>query len=151
MDPTRLPETIRLARAHTRRDHVAVCGYHGWQDWYIGSTARNLGVPEVTQALTHKFQYNNLDSLHTIFREHADQVAAVILEPMNVVEPKPGFLAETRELAHRHGALLIFDETITGFRFANGGAQELFGVTPDLADLWERDRQWVSRVRCRGT
>jgi glutamate-1-semialdehyde 2,1-aminomutase len=124
---------IRLARAYTRRDHVAVCGYHGWQDWFIGSTTRNLGVPEAVRQLTHKFTYNNLDSLHAIFKAHPDGVAAVILEPMNTTEPKPGFLASVRELAHQHGALLVFDETITGFRYANGGAQEFFGVTPDLA------------------
>jgi glutamate-1-semialdehyde 2,1-aminomutase len=124
---------IRLARAHTRRDHVAVCGYHGWQDWYIGSTLRNRGVPKVTQELTHTFKFNDLDSLQKIFKQWPDQVAAVILEPMNVVEPKDGFLEGVKELTHKNGALLIFDETITGFRYANGGAQELFGVTPDLA------------------
>lgn len=126
---------IRLARAYTGRDHVAACGYHGWQDWYIGATARNKGVPKAVQDLTHLFAYNNLASLEAIFAQYPGQVAAVILEPMNIAEPAPGFLAGVKELAGRHGALLIFDETITGFRFANGGAQELFGVTPDLATL----------------
>lgn len=124
---------IRLARAHTGRDHVAVCGYHGWQDWYIGSTARNRGVPKVTRDLTHTFTYNDIESLHRLFKEWPDQIATVILEPMNVTEPKNGFLEAVRELTHKNGALLVFDETITGFRFANGGAQEYFGVTPDLA------------------
>lgn len=124
---------IRVARAFTRRDHVAVCGYHGWQDWYIGSTARNLGVPQSTRDLTHTFSYNNLESLEVLFKNLPDQIAAVILEPMNVTEPKDGFLEGVKDLAHKNGALLVFDETITGFRFANGGAQELFGVTPDLA------------------
>jgi glutamate-1-semialdehyde 2,1-aminomutase len=124
---------IRLARAFTGRDHVAVCGYHGWQDWYIGSTSRNLGVPKAVQALTHGFAYNDLDSLETLFRDYPGELAAVILEPMNVAYPAPGFLEGVRKICDRHGALLIFDETITGFRFANGGAQELFGVTPDLA------------------
>jgi glutamate-1-semialdehyde 2,1-aminomutase len=124
---------IRLARAYTKRDRVAVCGYHGWQDWYIGSTARNLGVPQAVRDLTHTFAYNDLASLETLFKAHADEFAAVILEPMNVFEPAPGFLEGLKELTHRQGALLVFDETITGFRFANGGAQELFGVTPDLA------------------
>ena len=124
---------IRLARAYTNRDHVAVCGYHGWQDWYIGSTARNRGVPKATRDLTHTFAYNDIQSLDTLFRDWSDQIAAVILEPMNVVEPEDGFLDKVKELAHRNGALLIFDETITGFRYANGGAQEYFGVTPDLA------------------
>lgn len=124
---------IRLARAHTERDRVAVCGYHGWQDWYIGSTARKRGVPKATQDLTHTFTYNDLGSLQTLLERHRGEFAAVILEPMNVTEPKPGFLEGVKQLAHDHGALLVFDETITGFRYANGGAQALFGVTPDLA------------------
>lgn len=124
---------IRVARAFTGRDHVAVCGYHGWQDWYIGSTARNRGVPAATQALTHAFAYNDLESLRKVLATQPGGFAAVILEPMNAVDPLPGFLEGVKQLAHEHGALLVFDETITGFRYANGGAQELFGVTPDLA------------------
>lgn len=124
---------IRLARAYTGRDRVAVCGYHGWQDWYIGSTARSRGVPKATQELTHTFAYNDLESLRELFVVHPGEFAAVILEPMNVVEPQPGFLEGVKLMAHAHGALLVFDETITGFRYGNGGAQEYFGVTPDLA------------------
>ena len=124
---------VRLARAYTGRDRVAVCGYHGWQDWYIGTTARNRGVPKATQDLTHIFNYNDLESLRCILEKHPGEFAAVILEPMNVTFPEPGFLEGVRDLTHTNGALLIFDETITGFRFAQGGAQELFGVTPDLA------------------
>lgn len=126
---------IRVARAFTGRDRVAVCGYHGWQDWYIGSTARNKGVPAATRALTHRFDYNDLDSLERLLREHPNEFAAVIMEPMNVAEPAPGFLAGVAELTRKNGAVLVFDEVITGFRFANGGAQELFGVTPDLTCL----------------
>ena len=122
---------IRVARAYTGRDHVAVCGYHGWQDWYIASTSRDLGVPKATSELTHKFSYNDLSSLEAVLKKH--QFAAVILEPMNVVEPDEGFLQGVKKLTHEHGALLVFDETVTGFRFSNGGAQEFFGVTPDLA------------------
>ncbi len=124
---------IRLARAYTGRDHVAVCGYHGWQDWYIGSTTRNRGVPKATQALTHSFHYNDPDSLFRLFNQHPDQIAAVIMEPMNIAEPEAGFLEEVKALCQKKGAVLIFDETITGFRYAEGGAQEYFGVTPDLA------------------
>lgn len=124
---------IRLARAFTGRDHVAVCGYHGWQDWYIGSTARNRGVPQATRDLTHTFQFNNVDSLRALLADRPGCFAAVILEPMNVSPPAVGFLESVREITHQHGALLVFDETITGFRFANGGAQERFGVVPDLA------------------
>ncbi len=124
---------VRLARAHTSRDHVVVCGYHGWQDWYIGTTARSLGVPKATRELTHTFVYNDLSSLEKVFKDHPDQIAAVILEPVNVTEPAPGFLEGVKEMAHKKGSLLIFDETVTGFRYAKGGAQEYFGVTPDLA------------------
>lgn len=124
---------IRVARGFTGRDHVAVCGYHGWQDWYIGSTARNLGVPHAVSELTHSFTYNDLESLAKLFAEFPDQIAAVILEPMNVTEPASGFLKGVEEMARKNGALLVFDETITGFRYSKGGAQELFGITPDLA------------------
>lgn len=124
---------IRLARAFTGRDHVAVCGYHGWQDWYIGSTARHRGVPQATRELTHAWAYNDLASLEKLFTDFPGEIAAVILEPMNVTPPQPGFLEGVKALAHKHGALLVFDETITGFRYAYGGAQALFGVTPDLA------------------
>lgn len=124
---------IRLARAFTHRDRVAVCGYHGWQDWYIGTTARNRGVPQATSDLSHTWTYNDIESLAKLFRDYPNQIAAVMLEPMNVVEPLPGFLESVKELTNKHGALLIFDETVTGFRYAIGGAQQHFGVTPDLA------------------
>ncbi len=124
---------IRIARAFTGRDHVLMCGYHGWLDWSIGTTARNKGVPAATRALTHTFPYNDLAALEEKLLALKGQVAAIILEPMNVAEPLPGYLAGVKALAEREGAVLVFDETITGFRFADGGAQELFGVTPHLA------------------
>ncbi|MDO8605305.1 MAG: aminotransferase class III-fold pyridoxal phosphate-dependent enzyme [Phaeospirillum sp.] len=126
---------IRLARAFTGRDRVAVCGYHGWQDWYIGSTTRNKGVPAAVQGLTHTFAYNNLDSARQLFKDHPGEMAALIMEPMNATDPEPGYLAELKALCHANGALLVFDEVITGFRYALGGAQSLFGVTPDLASF----------------
>ena len=122
---------IRLARAFTHNDHIAVCGYHGWQDWYIGSTTRDLGVPTATKSLTHAFLYNDIESLKQLLTQH--QFAAIIMEPMNLHYPEDNFLQQVKDLCHQHGALLIFDEMITGFRFALGGAQELFNVTPDLA------------------
>lgn len=124
---------IRLARAFTGRDHVAVCGYHGWQDWYIGSTARNRGVPEATRKLTHGFTFNDITSLEALFAEYPGQIAAVIMEVMNVEWPADGYLQAVKTLCEREGAVLVFDETITGFRYSKGGAQEYFGVTPDLA------------------
>lgn len=126
---------IRLARAFTGRDRIGVCGYHGWQDWYIGATSRHKGVPEAVQHLTHLFAYNNLDSARQLFTDHPGEIAALIMEPMNAVDPAPGYLAELKELCHANGALLVFDEVITGFRYALGGAQSMFGVTPDLASF----------------
>lgn len=126
---------IRLARAYTGRDEITYCGYHGWQDWYIGATTRNKGVPAAVTELIHSFEFNNLDSLKKILANKPKKIAAVIMEPMASVYPDPDFLQEVKKLAHDNGALLIFDETITGFRFAKGGAQEEFGVTPDLTTL----------------
>jgi len=123
--------SIRIARAYTGKEHIAVCGYHGWQDWYIGSTTRDLGVPKAVKELTHKFEYNNFESLEKVFQEQ--ELACVIMEPMNVEYPQDNFLKKVKELAHKNNALLIFDETITGFRYALGGAQEFFNVIPDLA------------------
>ncbi len=124
---------VRAARAFTKRDRVAVCGYHGWQDWYIGSTSRDLGVPTSVKDLTHVFTYNDLKSLEEVLAFYPDEFACVVLEPMNITQPVDGFLEGVAELTRAHGALVVFDETITGFRFSNGGAQELFGVVPDLA------------------
>jgi glutamate-1-semialdehyde 2,1-aminomutase len=126
---------IRVARAFTGRDHVLACGYHGWQDWYIGATPRNKGVPKATSDLTHVVPYNDISALERQFDALPGQVAAVIMEPMNTQTPKPGYLEAVRELTERAGTVLVFDETITGFRFATGGAQELFGITPDLTTL----------------
>lgn len=124
---------IRAARAYTGREMVACCGYHGWQDWYIGTTTRNGGVPKGTCELTKTFSYNEIASLEEIFSRYPGQVAAVIMEPVSVDLPRDNFLEKVRALTHAHGAVLIFDEVITGFRLARGGAQEYFGVTPDLA------------------
>ena len=123
---------VRLARAYTGRTHIAVCGYHGWQDWFIGSTTRNKGVPKAVSDLTHVFKYNDLASLEKIFADNID-IACVVMEPMNSVYPEPGFLKGVQEITKKFGAILVFDETITGFRYSAGGAQELFGVIPDLS------------------
>ena len=126
---------IRLARAYTGRDHVIFCGYHGWQDWFVGATTKNKGVPQAVSMLTHKFSYNDLESLTNLFSAFPNQIAAVILEPMNSTYPKQGFLEGVRELTQKNGSILIFDEVVTGFRFDIGGAQKLFDVTPDLTAL----------------
>lgn len=126
---------VRIARAITGRDHIAYCGYHGWHDWYIANTDLNSGIPKFNQGLAHSFVYNDLDSLESIFKQYPGQVAIVIMEPLTILEPKNNFLHEVKKMTHDNGALLMFDEIITGFRFAYGGAQELTGVTPDLTSL----------------
>jgi glutamate-1-semialdehyde 2,1-aminomutase/spore coat polysaccharide biosynthesis protein SpsF len=124
---------VRASRAFTGRERIACCGYHGWQDWYIGSTTRNRGVPQAVRDLTHPFPYNDLAALDALLSMHPGEFAAVIMEPVNFVTPKPGYLQGVKDLAHRHGALLIFDEICVGFHFGLGGAQKRLGVTPDLS------------------
>ena len=141
---------IRAARGFTRRDDVikfAGC-YHGHSDGMLvkaGSGALthgepdSAGVPADVARHTLVAEYNDLASVEAIFAAHPDSVAAVIVEPVaannGVIPPAPGFLAGLRELTTRHGALLVFDEVITGFRLALGGAQAYYGVTPDLSTL----------------
>lgn len=124
---------IKIARAVTKRDMVLCWGYHGFQDWYIGTTDRAGGIPEAVKALTINFDYNDPEGLRQLFAKYSGRVAAVIMEPVIAEKPKDGFLAEVKKITHDNGALLIFDEMISGFRFAMGGAQEYFKVTPDLS------------------
>ncbi len=124
---------VRIARAYTNREKIACCGYHGWQDWYITTTTRKKGVPKAMDSLIFTFEYNKIETLKKIFADNPGQIAAVIMEPMGVEMPLPGFLEQVRDIAHQNGALLIFDEVVTGFRAALGGAQEYFKVVPDLA------------------
>ncbi len=124
---------VRAARAVTGRDVVLCCGYHGWQDWFIGTTTRKAGVPAAVSALTVAFPYNDLPALEAALDAHKDAVAAIIMEPMGIVEPSPGYLEAVRKLADAQGAVLIFDECWTGFRIHPQGAFGKFGVAPDLA------------------
>ena len=124
---------IRLARAVTGRDHVLACGYHGWHDWFVATTTRDLGVPAAVRELTGTFTYDDLDSLAAALAAQDGDTAAVILEPSGATLPSEGFLARVVELAHAAGALVVFDEIITGFRLGPGGAQERYGVQADLA------------------
>src|SRR5579859_5774324 len=121
---------VRVARAFTGRKKVLCCGYHGWHDWYISVTSRNAGIPEEIKELSATFEYNDLQSVKDALDE---DVACVILEPFVFEAPKDNFLGELKALCEANGTLLIFDEMWTGFRIAIGGAQEYFGVTPDLA------------------
>ena len=147
---------VRTARAFTGRDRVAICGYHGWHDWYLaanlpdpraaaaqadsGALAGHLlpglepdGVPRPLGGLTHTFTYNKLDELDRIFAAHGPDLAAVVMEPTRGVDPEPGFLEGVRERCTKHGTLLVFDEITIGWRLCLGGAHRKFGVEPDLA------------------
>lgn len=121
---------VRLARAFTGREKVLCCGYHGWHDWYISVTDRNRGIPKAVQDLTFTFNYNDIQS---VIDSIDSETACVILEPVVFDEPKDNFLERIQEICLKNGTLLIFDEMWTGFRLALGGAQEYFGIKPDLA------------------
>jgi glutamate-1-semialdehyde 2,1-aminomutase len=121
---------VRVARAFTGRDKIFCCGYHGWHDWYIGVTSRNMGIPDSIQNLTNTFEFNDIETIKSALDE---TVAAVILEPFIFEAPTPGFLEALLIACKANGTLLIFDEMWTGFRIAIGGAQEYFNIKPDLA------------------
>jgi len=120
---------LRLARVYTKKDIVFRCGYHGWHDWAVGG----VGVPKAVAQSVFAFEYNNIDSLKDLFHEHKNKVACVIMMPYEVDLPEGGFLQEVKDITHENGILFIFDEIRSGFRTSLGGAQEYFGVTPDMA------------------
>lgn len=126
---------VRLARAVTRRPLVAVCRDHPFfsvDDWFIGTTPMSAGIPDETAGLTVGFPYADLAATEEVLRAHEGRVACLLLEAATTEEPPEGYLGAMRELAHRYGALLVFDEMITGFRW-DLSAQGLYGVTPDLS------------------
>jgi glutamate-1-semialdehyde 2,1-aminomutase len=127
---------VKLARAYTGREIIAICGdqpFFSTDDWFIGHTPMASGIPHAIRNLTVKFQYNDIDSLNTLFEEQHGKIACVILEAATVVEPQDNFLQQVQKLCKKNGALLVFDEMITGFRWHLGGAQKSYGVTPDLS------------------
>lgn len=127
---------VRLSRAYTGRDKVAVCHDHPFfsvDDWFIGSTPMNAGIPQEIRNLTLGFRYNDLQSVEKLFIENPGQIACVMLEVEKQVAPASGFLHGLKELCHKNGAVLVFDEIITGFRWDLGGAQQTYGVVPDLS------------------
>jgi glutamate-1-semialdehyde 2,1-aminomutase len=127
---------VKLARRATGRELVAICGDHpffSYDDWFICSTTSDGGIPRVFYEQTVQFHYNDLASLRAQFAAHPGKIAAVVLEPARIEEPAPGFLAELVALSHAEGAAVIFDETITGFRWHVRGAQGLYGVVPDMS------------------
>jgi glutamate-1-semialdehyde 2,1-aminomutase len=140
---------VRIARARTRRSVVAVCGYHGWSDWYLAANHARTdvlgqeglllpgldpgGVPHELAGTTVAFRHNDIDALHAIARQHPDGLAAIVCEPQRGERPKPGFLEATREIADQTGAVLIFDEVSAALRLIAGGVHLLYSVEPDLA------------------
>lgn len=125
-----LSAAVRVARAFTGRLNVAVCGYHGWHDWYAVSTDRTAGIPPELKRYIHHFKYNDLQSLKDVLDK--GDFAAVIMEPVIFDAPHEGFLETVRNMADEAGALLIFDEVVTGLRFGLGGAGKYFNVSADL-------------------
>ena len=138
---------VRIARAHTGRDVVAFCGYHGWCDWYIAANLSSdhkldghllpgldpAGVPRQLAGTALPFRYNKIDELRSIVQQHGKNLAAVIMEPIRYDMPADGFLHQVRELAHQAGAVLVFDEITCGWRNNLGGTHLTLGVEPDVA------------------
>ena len=136
---------IRIARAASGRDKVAVCGYHGWHDWYLSanlSDDKNLdghllpglepkGVPRNLQGTVFPFPYNRFEELESLVKNH--DIGAIKMEVSRNQGPEKGYLKKVRELATRHGVVLIFDECTSGFRQTYGGLHKLYGVEPDMA------------------
>jgi glutamate-1-semialdehyde 2,1-aminomutase len=131
-----LDGAVKLARCHTGRDMIAICGDHPFfssSDWFIGTTGIPGGVPEAIRRLTVKFRYNDLPSLERLFDQYPAQIACVVLEAARTEEPHQGFLEGLQALCRRHGAITVLDEMITGFRWSKGGAQQVYGIVPDLS------------------
>ena len=127
---------VKLARAYTGREMVAICADHPFfsvDDWFIGTTAMTAGIPQSVRQMSVKFRYNDLESLQTLFTQYPGQIACIILEAETTAAPVDDFLRRACELCHKEGALFILDEIITGFRWHLQGAQQLYGVKPDLS------------------
>jgi glutamate-1-semialdehyde 2,1-aminomutase len=138
---------VRIARAHTRRDTVAFCGYHGWSDWYLAANLGErdaldgqlmpgldpVGVPRGLAGTALPFHYNRIDELTALADARGRELAAIVMEPQRGADPAPGFVGAVRDIARDVGAVLIFDEVTTGWRMTDGGIHKLIGVDPDLA------------------
>jgi glutamate-1-semialdehyde 2,1-aminomutase/spore coat polysaccharide biosynthesis protein SpsF len=124
---------VRVARAVTAREHVIVLGYHGWHAWYVGSSSRRRGVPRAVTSLIETVPFGDLGALRTALEARPGEVACVVLEPVGLREPHEGELQAICDVTREHGAMIEFDEVISGFRLAPGGAQERYGAVPDLA------------------
>ena len=126
---------VKLARAYTGRDMVAACAEHPFfsvDDWFIGRTETNAGIPNAIRELTVGFHYNNLQSVREMFSRHPGQIACVVMEAATAQEPEDNFLGAVKQLCEEHGSVFILDEMITGFRWHLNGAQQVYRVVPDL-------------------
>lgn len=138
---------VRIARAHTRREKIAFCGYHGWHDWYLAAnlSSNNAlgdhllpglapnGVPQQLAGTAFPFHYNCIDELRVIVQTHGNELAAIVMEPVRNRLPQDSFLQEVREIASRNNSTLIFDEVTSAWRLNSGGVHLIFGVSPDIA------------------
>jgi glutamate-1-semialdehyde 2,1-aminomutase len=129
---------VKLARAYTGRDLIAICAEHPFfsvDDWFIGTTPMNAGIPQVIRDLTVRFHYNDLASVEELFAAHPGNIACLVLEPEKGEEPRDGFLHRAKELCRQNGALFILDEMITGFRWHLAGGQAYHKIIPDLSSF----------------
>lgn len=129
---------MRLARAYTGRDLVAVCSdqpFFSTDDWFIGATPMSAGIPAAVRDLTLGFPFNDLRAVEALLEAHPGAVAALVLEVETTVPPQPGYFAGLRRLCDQHGVLLVLDEIITGFRWHVRGAQHVHGIQPDVTTL----------------
>ncbi len=127
---------IKLARAHTGRDKIALCSDHPFfaiDDWFIGTTPLQAGIPKAIRDLSLTFQYDDVDGLHRLFKDHPGEIAGLILEPAKYADPRDDFLHKAKDICHQNGAVFILDEMITGFRWHIGGGQKYYGIVPDLS------------------
>lgn len=127
---------LKIARAVTGRTKIAYCADHPFfatNDWFIATTPIDAGIPDSIKQFAKPFRYDDMESLEALFREHPNEIAAVILEPAKYEDPSPAYLHQVKEICARHGSLFILDEMITGFRWHNGGGQAYYGVAPDLS------------------
>lgn len=127
---------VKLARAFTGRDYVALCADHPFfstADWFIGTTPIDAGIPQAIKDLSVTFRYNDLESVKAMFEKNEGKIAALILEPAKYEDPQDNFLHEVQELCRAHGTVFVLDEMITGFRWHNGGGQKYYNIVPDLS------------------
>ena len=138
---------VRIARAYAAKDKIAICGYHGWSDWYLAANLsadsaldghlipglQPTGVPRALAGSALTFKYNQIEQLEKIVAQHGDSLAAIIMEPIRHNEPQNGFLEKVRQIATANNIVLIFDEITAGWRYNLGGAHLKFAVEPDIA------------------